>query len=348
MAESGPKSSFAFQPHKAPPPPSNVAFRSLPERAPAVAALKSTFLPDVDRASCVNVRRVLSQNVLPAKDEVRLEELINEVPCHDDLPSIESLDPLAVNVEIADCPWEHRHRLARIGIAARAIDQRGRSACNFVFLLDLSPSMQEPDRLPILQWSLNRLIDQLGSRDRMAIVGFGQNPGVVLSSTTCSEKPKIRAAVDDLKVEAPETGRSALALAYEIASRNLLSAGTNRVILATDSSARIGAMRERDLTALVVDKAASGVSLSVLGVGSGTFDDRTITNLAEKGRGHDAHVTSPIEAYRVLVEEMGLNLATIATDARVQVEFNGDRVSAYKLIGYDACDRRGPSRCRSL
>ncbi len=301
-------------------------------------APKSTFLIDVDTASYASISRALGQNTLPPRDVIRAEELLNEFPHHDVAPPRFGLDPFAIHVEIAGCPWDERHRLARIGITARAIDQANRPACNFVLLVDVSPSMREPNRLPLVQWSLNRLVDQLGERDRLAIVAFGQTPGIVLDSTSGLAKAKIRAMLDDLRVASPDATRSGLALAYEIAGQSFLERGTNRVILVTDASSTIGAMQQDDLIGLVAAKAASGVSLSVVGVGARTVDDSTIATLADKGRGHHAHVGTPLEAYRVLVEEMGSKLATIATSAQTSIEFSSDRVSAYRLIGYDGAN----------
>ncbi len=329
IPQSKAKSTFGYEPRQTGTPAGN-PFRSVRETP------RSTFWIDVDRASYANIRSALGQNTLPPQDAIRIEELLNEFPYHDAAPSRMSADPFALHVEIAGCPWDERHRLARIGITARPIDQANRPACNLVFLIDVSASMQQPDRLPLFQWSLERLIDQLGERDRLAIVAFGPTAGVVLASTSGIAKSKIRAAVDDLRVEAQDAARSGLALAYDIAGQSFLEQGTNRVILVTDASARIGAMGQDDLFGLVAAKASSGVSLTVLGVGAGTVDDNTIATLADKGRGHHAHFGSPLQAYRVLVEEMGSRLATIATDAKVQVEFNVNQARAYRLIGYEA------------
>jgi len=333
MPKSKAKGLFLYEPQQAQAPsPADNPFRSVRE-APV-----STFLVDVDRASYVNLRRALSQNKLPSNSDVRIEELLNEYPSHDVAPLPSDPDPLAVHVEIAGCPWDERHRLARVGIAARPIDQKARSACNFVFLIDVSPSMRGPDRLPLLQWSLGRFMDQLGERDRLGIVAFGPVTGVVLPSTNCLEKSKIDAAVDDLTVEAPVPTRSALAWAYEIARDGFLEQGTNRVIVATDAGSRIDATGQRpdEWFGLVAEDAAKGTSLSLLGLGGETADDKTIATLAEKGRGHHARVSSPAQAYGALVNEMGLKLSAVATDAKVQVQFNPDCVSAYRPIGYDA------------
>ncbi len=298
-------------------------------------APESIFLIDVDRASFTDIRRSLSQNRLPPKDDVRIEELLSEFPSHDVAPLPSNPDPLALHVEIAGCPWDEGHRLARIGVAARPIDQKARAACNFVFLIDVSPSMRRPDRLPIFQWSLNRLVDQLGERDRLAIVVFGPTAGVVLDSTSCLEKSKLQRAIDDLKVAAPDTTRSGLVLAYDIARERLLEHGTNRVIVATDSRFTIEGMSHDDLSALVAEKAAQGISLSLIGVGPAMVNDSTIAKLTEQGRGRHAHASSPARAYRALVEETGSKVSAVAMDAKIQVEFNPDRVIRYRLFGYD-------------
>lgn len=309
--------------------PANRWFRSVGE------APESAFLVDVDRASYASIRRSLDQNMLPQKDDVRIEELLNAFPQHDAGPSRSNPDPLAIHIEIAGCPWDEQHRLARIAIAARPIDQDARRACNLVFLIDNATSMREPGRLPLFQWSLNRLVDQLGERDRLAIVAFGQTPGVVLPSTSGREKAKIRAAVDDLKVASPENQRSGLALAYEIATQSQIDGGANRVIVATDDGSRVVAMGQAALAGVVVDKAARGISMSVLGMGSRAAGEATLATLAKEGDGHLVLADSPLEAYRVLVEETGAKLATVATNARVRVQFNAGRVSAYRLLGYD-------------
>jgi Ca-activated chloride channel family protein len=301
---------------------------------------QATFLLDVDRASYANIRCSLNRNTLPSKDDVRGEELLNAFPYHDLAPSGSSSDPFSIHVEIGGCPWDQRHRLARIGITGQPIERADRPSCNLVLLLDVSASMQQPDRLPLIQWSLNRLIDQLGERDRLAIVAFGQTPGVVLSPSSGLAKAKIRATVDELRVEAADATRSGLALAYEIAGQSFQQNATNRVLLVTDDRSKITDLGANDLIGLVAARASSGVSLSVLAVGAGNAQDHAIVTLAEKGQGHYARIGSPLEAYRVLVEEMGSKLATIATNAKVSVEFNSGRVSAYRSIGYEGVNVR--------
>ncbi|HKI20002.1 MAG TPA: von Willebrand factor type A domain-containing protein, partial [Isosphaeraceae bacterium] len=258
ILESKAKSTFAFEVPQ-PATPTDGPFR-LVRHMP-----RSTFPIDVDTSSYATIRRDLTEDRLPPKDTVRIEELLNELPYHDAAPSPVSPDPFALHVEIAGCPWDQRLRLARVGITARPIDQANRPPCNLVFLIDVSSSMRQADRLPLVQWSLEKLTDQLGARDRLAIVTFGQTAGLVLASTSGMAKSKIRAAVDDLRVEVQDGTRSGLALAYELAGRSFIEQGTNRVILVTDASARIGAMGRDDL--IGSRKTSNRVSLSVIGVG---------------------------------------------------------------------------------
>jgi Ca-activated chloride channel family protein len=329
LSQSRAERALSFEPQPQLEPNTEIFFRSVRE-APGAG-----FLIDVDRASYADVRRALSQNRLPRKDDVRIEELLNEFPSHDDAPSPANPDPFGLNVEIGGCPWDSGHRLARIGVAARPIDQRARRACRFVFLLDLSPPMQAPDRLPVFQWALHRLVDQLGERDRLAIVAFGPTPGVVLPSASCLAKAQIHRAVDELRVEVGGAPRSGLLRAYQIAGEQFMDEGTNRVVVVTDDASKIDAMPQDALLAFVGEKAGRGITMKLLALGSGTVDDSKKASLAEKGSGHQLHISSPLEAYRALVGEMGSKLGTVATDVKVQVELNAARVSAYRLLGYD-------------
>jgi len=295
----------------------------------------STFSIDVDTASYANVRRFLSQNMLPPKDAVRIEELLNYFPYRDTPPSSSSEHPFAVHIEVAACPWDAEHRLARVGIAARAIDQSRRPASNLVFLVDVSGSMLQPDKLPLVQWGLQRLVEQLGENDQVAIVVYAGASGLVLPSTSCLQKAEIMSAIDQLRAGGSTNGGAGIQLAYDIAARNFIKKGTNRVILATDGDFNVGTVDEGELIRLIEAKAKSGVFLSVLGFGMGNLKDRTLEKLADKGNGHYAYIDSPREAYKVLVEEMGSTLITVAKDVKIQVEFNPSKVGAYRLIGYE-------------
>ncbi|HEX3451052.1 MAG TPA: VWA domain-containing protein [Isosphaeraceae bacterium] len=295
----------------------------------------STFSIDVDTASYANVRRFLSQNMLPPKDAVRIEEMLNYFAYRDAPPATASEHPFAVHVEVADCPWNSQNRLARIGIAARPIDQAQRPPSNLVFLIDVSGSMQEPNKLPLVQWSLQRLVEQLGENDMVAIVVYAGASGLVLPSTSCLHKAEIMSAIDQLRAGGSTNGGAGIQLAYDVATRHFIKNGTNRVILATDGDFNVGVSNHGDLIRLIEAKAKSGVFLSVLGYGMGNIKDGNLEKIADKGNGHYAYIDSPREAYKVLVEEMGSTLVTVAKDVKIQVEFNPAKVGAFRLIGYE-------------
>ncbi len=295
----------------------------------------STFSIDVDTASYSNVRRFLTQNMLPPKDAVRIEELLNYFPYNDPPPADSSPDPFAVHFEIAGCPWNAKHRLARIGIAARPIDQSKRPPSNLVFLVDVSGSMQEPNKLPLVQWCLQRLVEQLGENDRVGIVVYASASGVVLPSTSCMHKAEVLSAIEGLRAEGSTNGGAGIQLAYDLATQNFIKNGTNRVILATDGDFNVGVSDNDQLVRLIEAKAKSGVFLSVLGFGMGNIKDDKLEKLADKGNGHYAYIDSPREGYRVLVEQMGSTLVTVAKDVKIQVEFNPTKVGAFRLIGYE-------------
>jgi Ca-activated chloride channel family protein len=295
----------------------------------------STFSIDVDTASYANVRRFLSQNMLPPKDAVRIEEMLNYFAYHDEPPSNSSEHPFAVHVEVAGCPWNAEHRLARIGIAARPIDQSRRPASNLVFLVDVSGSMQEPNKLPLVQWGLQRLVEQLGENDQVAIVVYAAASGLVLPSTSCIHKADIMSAIEQLRAGGSTNGGAGIQLAYDVAAQHFIKKGTNRVILATDGDFNVGVASPGELVRLIEAKAKSGIFLSVLGFGMGNIKDSTLEQLADKGNGHYAYIDSPREAYKVLVEEMGSTLVTVAKDVKIQVEFNPAKVGAFRLIGYE-------------
>jgi Ca-activated chloride channel homolog len=295
----------------------------------------STFSIDVDTASYANVRRFLAQNMLPPKDAVRIEEMLNYFAYHDAPPSNASEHPFAVHVEVADCPWNAQHRLARIGIAARPIDQAARPPSNLVFLVDVSGSMQQPNKLPLVQWSLQRLVEQLGENDQVAMVVYAGASGLVLPSTSCLHKAEIMSAIDQLRAGGSTNGGAGIQLAYDVATQHFIKNGTNRVILATDGDFNVGVSNQEELVRLIEAKAKSGVFLSVLGYGMGNIKDANLEKIADKGNGHYAYIDSPREAYKVLVEEMGSTLVAVAKDVKIQVEFNPARVGAFRLIGYE-------------
>ncbi len=293
----------------------------------------STFSIDVDTASYALVRRFLNQSQLPPPGLVRVEEMINYFPYHDAPPS--GAEPFSVNVEVAACPWNAAHRLARIGLQARPIDQNQRPPCNLVFLIDVSGSMDDPHKLPLVKSALRLLVEQLGENDRVAIVVYAGASGLVLPSTSCQHQARIVAAIDRLHAGGSTNGGAGIQLAYDTAVAHFLKNGVNRVILATDGEFNVGITDQAELKQLIAAKAKSGVFLSVLGFGMGYHNDRTLETLADQGNGHHAYIDSLQEARKELVEQMGATLVTVAKDVKIQVEFNPAHVGAYRLIGYE-------------
>jgi Ca-activated chloride channel family protein len=295
----------------------------------------STFSIDVDTASYANVRRYLNHQSLPPKDAVRIEELVNYFPYDDPPPPASSPEPFSVRVELAGCPWNAAHRLARIGLKGKPIAQDKRPPSNLVFLIDVSGSMDQPNKLPLVKASLQKLVEQLGENDRVAIVVYAGASGLALRSTSCVHKAEILSAIDQLQAGGSTNGGAGIQLAYDTATANFLKGGTNRVLLATDGDFNVGISEDDKLIELITQKAKSGVFLSVLGFGMGNLKDAKLEKLADKGNGHYAYIDSLKEAEKQLVEEMGSTLVTIAKDVKIQVEFNPARVGAYRLIGYE-------------
>ncbi len=294
----------------------------------------STFSIDVDTASYANVRRFLNQNMIPPPDAVRIEELVNYFPTAEEGPAHEAKEPFAVRVEMAPCPWQPVHRLARIAIKGRELgDERKNS--NLVFLVDVSGSMNEPNKLPLVQQSLRMLTEQLGEEDRVTMVVYAGSSGLVLPPTSGEKKSEIIAAIDRLKAGGSTHGSAGIQLAYEQAVAGFIKEGVNRVILCTDGDFNVGVSSPEALETLITKKAKSGVFLSVLGFGTGNLKDRTMETLADKGNGNYAYIDSLSEARKVLVEQMSGTLVTIAKDVKIQVEFNPAAVRSYRLIGYE-------------
>jgi Ca-activated chloride channel family protein len=293
----------------------------------------ATFSADVDTASYANVRRFLTQRTLPPRDAVRIEEMVNYFSYDYAAP----LDgrPLRINAEVRSAPWNPRHRLVRIGVQGRRIEREDLAASNLVFLLDVSGSMDSPDKLPLLREGMKLLVDQLGENDRVAIVVYAGASGRVLESTPGNRKQQILRALDRLSAGGSTNGAAGIQLAYETASANFIEGGVNRVILATDGDFNVGITDNGALTRLIEEKAESGVFLSVLGFGGGNLNDAGMEGLADRGNGNYSYIDSIREARKVLVEEMGGTLVTIARDVKFQVEFNPAEVNAYRLIGYE-------------
>jgi len=293
----------------------------------------STFSIDVDTASYANVRRFLRQGTLPPRDAVRIEEMLNYFPYRD--PPPKAGEPFSVSLEAAQCPWNNEHRLVRIGLAGRQIERGQRGPSNLVFLLDVSGSMDEPDKLPLVKEAMKMLVRELTEDDRVAIVTYAETTGVRLESTNAGNKAKILDSIDSLTAGGRTNGGAGIQLAYEEALKHFRRDGTNRVILATDGDLNVGITQDDELVRLIRDKKESGVLLTVLGVGTGNLKDSKLEKLADKGNGSYAYLDSVREARRVLVEQIAGSLVTIAKDVKIQVEFNPAEVASYRLIGYE-------------
>jgi Ca-activated chloride channel homolog len=293
----------------------------------------STFSIDVDTASYANVRRFLKDGTLPPAGAVRIEELINYFRF--DYPQPTGDEPFSITTELAPCPWNAKHRLALIGIRGRETPDKAPQARNLVFLLDVSGSMQPPDKLPLVRSAMRMLVDTLTAQDRIAIVVYAGASGLVLPSTPGDRKETIHQAIARLEAGGSTNGAAGIRLAYQMARQHFVRGGVNRVVLATDGDFNVGVTSQDGLIRLIEEERESGVFLSVLGVGTGNLKDSTMEKLADKGNGNYAYLDSLHEARKVLVREGGATLNTIAKDVKIQVEFNPAMVEAYRLIGYE-------------
>ncbi|MDQ3803764.1 MAG: VWA domain-containing protein [Acidobacteriota bacterium] len=293
----------------------------------------STFSVDVDTASYSNTRRFLRAGRLPPPDAVRVEELINYFTY--DYPQPQGGAPFSVTAEAADCPWNPRHKLVRVGLQGRRVAAEDLPPSNLVFLIDVSGSMQQPNKLPLVKQSLRVLAEQLSGRDRVGVVVYAGSSGLVLPSTPGDSRGEILAAIDQLEAGGSTNGGEGLRLAYRVARENFRPGGINRVVLATDGDFNVGVTSDDELVRLVEAERKGGVSLSVLGFGMGNLKDSRMEKLADKGDGNYAYVDSLAEARKVLGEQVGGTLYTIAKDVKIQVEFNPRRVAGYRLVGYE-------------
>lgn len=298
-----------------------------------VANPLSTFSIDVDRASYGNMRRFVRDGMLPPPGAIRTEELINYFEY--DYPAPEGKDPFAIHTEVAGCPWNSEHRLVRIGLQGKRIDPEKMPPSNLVFLIDVSGSMQPVNKLQLIKSALPLLVMQLRPQDRVAIFVYAGSAGLVLDSTPGDHKRDILAAIERLESGGSTAGAAGLVGAYEIAQKNFIKKGNNRVILATDGDFNVGVTSDDELVRLIEEKRKSGVFLTVLGVGEGNLQDAKMEKLADHGNGNYAYLDDLLEAQKVLVHEMGGTLFTIAKDVKIQVEFNPARVESYRLIGYE-------------
>jgi Ca-activated chloride channel homolog len=293
----------------------------------------STFSIDVDTASYSNVRRFLQQGQLPPSGAVRIEELINYFPFA--YPDPVGDAPFAVTTEVSRAPWNPKHRLLHVGLQAKRLGNDALPPRNLVFLLDVSGSMESPNKLPLLKRSLATLARTLGERDQVAIVVYAGASGLVLPATSGNQQAQIFAALDRLSAGGSTNGAEGIELAYSVAESMARPGAVNRVILATDGDFNVGVTSHGALLSLIESKRKTGVFLSVLGFGMGNYKDSTLELLADKGNGNYAYIDSLSEARKVLVAEGGATLLTLAKDVKLQLEFNPAEVAAYRLIGYE-------------
>lgn len=293
----------------------------------------STFSIDVDTASYSNVRRYLTSGQLPPPDAVRLEEFVNYFTY--DYPEPTGDDPFSVTTEAARCPWNGDHVLVRVALKGREVHRKERPASNLVFLVDVSGSMQSANKLPLVRESLKLLTRELGDSDRVSIVVYAGNTGLVLPPTGGDRKQTILEAIDRLEAGGSTNGGAGIQLAYQLAVDNFIPKGINRVILATDGDFNVGITDQGSLVRLIEEKAKSKVFFSALGYGMGNLKDSTLEKLSDKGNGNYAYIDTLKEAQKVLVEQMSGTLMTIAKDVKIQIEFNPTTVAGYRLLGYE-------------
>lgn len=293
----------------------------------------STFSIDVDTASYANVRRFLHDGQLPPADAVRIEELINYFDY--DYPDPAEGEPFSIVTEIAACPWAPSHRLVHIGLRSKPVAKANLPPNNLVFLIDVSGSMTDADKLPLLKKAFSLLAEQLRPQDQASIVVYADAEGMVLPPTSGAQKTKILSTLSRLDAGGSTAGGAGMYLAYKLARENFIESGNNRVILATDGDFNVGVTSDGELVKMIERERESGVFLTVLGFGTGNLKDSKMEKLADHGNGNYAYIDNLLEARRVLVEQMGATLLTVAKDVKLQVEFNPAQVKAYRLIGYE-------------
>ncbi|MGN7756906.1 YfbK domain-containing protein [Chryseobacterium sp. 22532] len=293
----------------------------------------STFSIDVDNASYSNIRRMINNGQTVDKNAVRVEEMINYFKYS--YPQPKNNEPFSINTEYGNAPWNPTHKLLKIGLQGKNIAMDKVPASNLVFLIDVSGSMNEPNKLPLLKSSFKVLLDQLRSEDRVGIVVYAGSAGMVLPPTSAREKEKIVLALDNLQAGGSTAGGAGIELAYKLAQENFIKNGNNRVIIATDGDFNVGASSTSDIKTLIEEKRKSGVFLTCLGFGMGNYKDNTLETLADKGNGNYAYIDNLQEANKFLGKEFAGSIYTIAKDVKIQIEFNPKYVSSYRLIGYE-------------
>jgi Ca-activated chloride channel family protein len=293
----------------------------------------STFSIDVDTAAYANVRRFLNEGSLPPADAVRIEELVNYFSYAYPEPTGDA--PFSVTHELSQAPWNPKHKLLLVGLQGKHIAPQALPPRNLVFLVDVSGSMNEANKLPLLKYALGELVKTLGPKDRVSLVVYAGASGVVLPPTSGSERGKLLDAIERLEAGGSTNGAAGIEAAYALAERAFDAQGVNRVVLATDGDFNVGVSSEGELVRLIEQKRSKGIYLTVLGFGMGNYKDANLEQLADHGNGNYAYIDSRNEARKVLVDQGGSTLVTIAKDVKIQVEFNPSEVGAYRLIGYE-------------
>jgi len=293
----------------------------------------STFSIDVDTASYSNLRRFLNNGTMPPADSVRIEEMINYFSYN--YPDPAGQDPFSVSAEVSTCPWAPDHQLMLVGLQGKRLQAQEMPPSNLTFLLDVSGSMNNANKLPLLKKAFRMMVQQLRPEDNISIGVYAGAAGLVLEPTTGDQKQTILNAIDRLNAGGSTAGGAGIKLAYETAQKNFIKGGNNRVILATDGDFNVGVSSDGELVRLIEEKRKQGVFLTVLGFGSGNYQDAKMEQIADKGNGNYYYIDTIKEAKKVLVQELGSTLFTIAKDVKLQIEFNPGQVKAYRLVGYE-------------
>lgn len=293
----------------------------------------STFAIDVDNASYSNIRRFINMGQLPPKDAVRIEEMINYFRY--EYPQPKSDEPFSVTTEYSTCPWNENNTLMLVALQGKKIEKEKLPPSNLVFLLDVSGSMNDQNKLPLVKSAMRMLAQELRPQDKVSIVVYAGAAGVVLDATSGSSKKKIIDAIDNLNAGGSTAGGEGIKLAYKIAEENMVEGGNNRIILATDGDFNVGISSDSEMERLVEEERGKGIYVTVLGFGMGNYKDNKLETIADKGNGNYAYIDNLLEARKVLIKEFGGTLFTIAQDVKFQIEFNPAKVKGYRLIGYE-------------
>ena len=292
----------------------------------------STFSIDVDTGSYANVRRFLNDGGLPPEDAVRIEEIVNYFPYNYPLPT--GTHPFAIHTQTVDSPWQPEAKLIKIGIQAQDLAKKELPPANLVFLVDVSGSMDEPDKLPLVKKTLRILTEQLRPQDKVTLITYADGEALVLPPTSGDNKDEILRAINKLQAGGSTAGESALKMAYEQAQKAYVKNGINRILLATDGDFNVGVSSTDALKSMVAEKRKSGISLTTLGFGTGNYNEDMMEQIADAGDGNYSYIDNEKEAKKVLQHQLTSTLATVAQDVKIQVEFNPATVKEYRLVGY--------------